>query len=767
MTLTTSYQLLDESYLGNNGYGNVYIRLYGKYDSQSIANNTTNVTFQARLYSGATWYASSGTYYNLTVNGSSTGNVSCNRSSGNMWPSGEATLGTKTVPIPHNGDGTKSISASALFNSSPWGWNNTASKTVDLPTIPRTSKLNSASISISSNGGTVTITPSITKYASSFYDCLYIYNGNTQIAYWNGVSSGSAYTFSAGERSNLWNAMGTSKKISLSVYVYTYSSSAKTTLIGESNKVSATATLPTYSLSLSASVQDSVTTYNTYKPNTSTYISYLSKPKFTFSASSSTGSTYGRSISYTVKGTSATSPYTVNNYTGGTYTVVASDGRESNSSTPSMTNIPYFRPTLNASVVRPTATGSSVNILITGQYYSGTNLTNLLTPTATITYTEEGGTQQTETITLGSNISGNTTYYSGSLALSDMDYQKSISWSITVTDKLGVTVTSSDTLTRGLPVWNAYRENNTNYMNVNGALSVNNKSVICYNGNQYNSDANNYTTAGIYYFATGNSNIPESWMKVIVTGGGSDTTQLAMSVTTGKTYIRERVNGNWGAWKKIASDNTPQFLHYQGDATSNNLNEIITQGIYKLGNTYTNSPISGTLYGILIVYVSTGDTWSAPDQSKWLFQEAHTTSGEIYTRQAINSTTFSSWVRITKTSDVYVESSGNSGIWHYRKWSDGYAELWGVTSQLSFNVTTAWGSVFESPNLTSNISSFPFTFTEPPQVSVSTANANWNFLSIELGSPSVSGMGDIYITRPDSKTGFSCKLSLHITGKWK
>lgn len=756
MTLTTSYQLLDESYLGNTGYGNVYIRLYGKYDSQNIANNTTNVSFQARLQNGSTWWASSGTYYNITVNGSSTGNVSCNTSSSSMWASGEVTLNTKTVTVTHNNDGTKSISGSARFWSEPWGWDNTASKSVDLPTIPRTSKLNSASISISSNGGTVTITPNITKYASSFYDCLYIYNGNTQIAYWNGVSSGSACTFSSGERTNLWNALGTSTSISLSVYVYTYTSSSKTTLIGESNKVSATATLPTYSLSLSASVADSVSTYNTYKPNNNTYISYLSKPKFTFSASSSTGSTYGRSISYTVKGTSATSPYTENNYSGGTYTVVASDGRKSQSSTPSMTNVPYFRPTLNVSAVRPTPTGDSVNISISGQYYSGTGLTNLLTSSAVATYTEEGGEQQTATITLSTSTSGNTTSYSGTLSLTEMDYQKSITWSVTLTDLLGITATSSGTLTRGQPVWNAYRESNTNYMNINGALRVNNHSVVCENGNIYNGDANNYKTAGIYYFATGNSNVPEGWMKIIVTGNGNDTAQIGVGISSGKTYVRKSNNGNWEAWKELSYENSNGTPVRDRGSQSLNLNDIKDSCCFYAGSSTTNRPTSTNGY-----FES-----QRCDGSSYVLQRYTpvSNSGICYERQCVGGT-WNSWKAVY--SNGVIEDYGNSGMWHYRKWSDGYAELWGTTAMLYLNITTAWGSVYESAELSGNVSNFPFSFTQQPHVSVSVVESNMNILSIEMGSPAVNKVNQIFVTRPDSRTGFTGKLYFYITGKWK
>lgn len=137
--LTREYQLLKQELLGNNGYGNVYIRLYAKYNSQSIANNTSNISIQARLYNEATWYASSGTYYRITGSGNiDSGNISKLTTANNMWAKGEVTLGTQTKDIAHNEDGTRSIHAEVQFVSQPWGWNKTASVAdVVIPTIKR------------------------------------------------------------------------------------------------------------------------------------------------------------------------------------------------------------------------------------------------------------------------------------------------------------------------------------------------------------------------------------------------------------------------------------------------------------------------------------------------------------------------------------------------------------------------------------------------------------------------------------------------------
>jgi hypothetical protein len=72
MVLTKEYQLIQQKTLGlvysTNKYA--YLRLYVKYNSQSIENNTTNISIQARLYNDETWYASSGTSYQITGSGS-------------------------------------------------------------------------------------------------------------------------------------------------------------------------------------------------------------------------------------------------------------------------------------------------------------------------------------------------------------------------------------------------------------------------------------------------------------------------------------------------------------------------------------------------------------------------------------------------------------------------------------------------------------------------------------------------------------------------
>lgn len=63
----------------------------------------------------------------------------------------------------------------------------------------------------------------------------------------------------------------------------------------------------------------------------------------------------------------------------------------------------------------------------------------------------------------------------------------------------------------------------------------------------------------------------------------------------------------------------------------------------------------------------------------------------------------------------YVVEQGTDGIWTYRKWNSGIAELWGTYTGTSVT-PTAWGNIYASdafPRI-----DYPFAFTSAPQVQV-------------------------------------------------
>ena len=133
-TLTTSYQLMSETYLGSNNYGGVYLRLYGKYNSQDYSANTTNVSFKSTIYIERGYMYTGGT---TTKSISGDGISSRSGNAEGTYQTGETTIYEESGNTTHANDGTKQVSATTTFYSSPWGFNGSASATWDCPTIPR------------------------------------------------------------------------------------------------------------------------------------------------------------------------------------------------------------------------------------------------------------------------------------------------------------------------------------------------------------------------------------------------------------------------------------------------------------------------------------------------------------------------------------------------------------------------------------------------------------------------------------------------------
>lgn len=386
---------------------------------------------------------------------------------------------TDSITVKHKTDGTLSGYALTTWTKASSSGNyvpnsdNVQTANTALTSIPRTSTLNSLSISIATNGNSVTVTPNITKYSSSYYDTLYLISGNQYISF-GGVTSGTAKSLTSSQINTLYGWFGTSTSITLDAYVQTKTSSSGTD-IGTSAKVAVIATLPSYNLSASITATDNVTTYNTYKNIANDLIANLSQPNLVFLAASSTGSTYGRPITHTINNEASTSPKTINNYTGGNFTLVSTDGRKTATVTTSNTVIPYQRPTISCKLERTSSTSDTASVTITGKYYDGNGLktSSLLTRSVLLKYTETDETEQTvSNFTINETTSNHIVSYTATATLTGLDYKKGINYTAVISDLIGVTNDANGSIPQGQPVWNAYRDSNgTNHMVINGVLS--------------------------------------------------------------------------------------------------------------------------------------------------------------------------------------------------------------------------------------------------------------------------------------------------------
>lgn len=340
MTLTTSYQLVKQTYLGNQGYsgGDIYLRTYAKYSTQSIDNNNTVVQVQTRIQSGGTWWASSGTGHTTTANGTSkSGNDLTN--SGNMWPKGEKTIETLEVTVGHDTDGTKSISVNSYFHSDPWGWSANAGDTVDLPTIPRAS---SPTVNYTTRelGNAVTI--STNRASSSFTHTLNIKDGSTTVETFTSVGASKSWTPSIATYAPKITS-GETKVFTIECLTYSGSTLIGTKTCTITLKVPASVK-PTAGITIAKG--DSVV-----PSNWGVYVQGKSQLAITISGTQA----YGAAItgySSTVEGTTNTNAsYTTNTLTqAGTQnvsaTVTDARGHTSNAMTSSYTVIEYAKPAI-------------------------------------------------------------------------------------------------------------------------------------------------------------------------------------------------------------------------------------------------------------------------------------------------------------------------------------------------------------------------------------------------------------------------------------
>ena len=109
-------------------------------------------------------------------------------------------------------------------------------------------------------------------------------------------------------------------------------------------------------------------------------------------------------------------------------------------------------------------------------------------------------------------------------------------------------------------------------------------------------------------------------------------------------------------------------------------------------------------------------------------------------------------------------TEGTSGIWSYRKWSNGRVELWGSYTVSGVACSNQFGSaMYRSAALT--ITSFPFSIYQPNLTASYESNGYGAFLwatstTTETSPPSY------YLVRAESGTINSGKINFHVIGKW-
>ena len=113
----------------------------------------------------------------------------------------------------------------------------------------------------------------------------------------------------------------------------------------------------------------------------------------------------------------------------------------------------------------------------------------------------------------------------------------------------------------------------------------------------------------------------------------------------------------------------------------------------------------------------------------------------------------------------YVVEQGTSGIWIYRKWASGIAELWGVSDAITQTTDFDWGiltSNYPTPQL-----SYPFPFKNPPVVSPSIHTKSANFWLVAYADGTTTDTPTYQTARGANSATITFKIGYYVFGQWK
>lgn len=410
----------------------------------------------------------------------------------NIWPRGQwQTLLTHSMYV--EGNETHTVKGRFNSNTSSYDYlpvNGNHDVSVDLEvsgTGAQLSRVDLASDFIESGK----ITPYFTDPVGSRYYGLILvtYSPMEIMISWNAplyiTTSGQQVTIPTENMKKIWDFLDRNNNTMNGMWgLYTYDSASHENIVGasESILVDNLCSLPSYNLQwASHTIEDANANVQygghplSYYLNSGSFAKLLSKIKIAFSANSSVGSTFGKTITYKVNNNAATSPYTAaSNFTGESYVIKANDGRASEISyTYSPTIVNYTNPYIsNLSVVRPVPTQGKIKVSYTANYFNGSGMKNLSNATYNFYYRENSSDNWTKVSNLsGSGTSGSQSF--SNVEITGLDPNKPFYYKIELADRIGNTISPSSYIPRGLPVWNVYtKSDGTNVFNVNGDETV-------------------------------------------------------------------------------------------------------------------------------------------------------------------------------------------------------------------------------------------------------------------------------------------------------
>lgn len=438
--------------------------------------------------------------YSLSISAGTGSSITVNRTSSGYAGTGNIAVGTML----YYGDKLKITFSpntnyrllTTTVNGSAFTSGNTHTVAANVAVASTAQILASAVGATNADIGSVS-TITVTKYNSGYYHSLqYSFGGlSGYITSSGGVQSTEAKFSNASVSftvpTSFYAQIPNAKTGKCTITCRTYSSSSSTTVLGDPSTCTFTVTA-TGSPGVSGAIVDTDSTTIALTGNSSTLIRYRSNPKCTItatpknSASISTVKIRGTAVTGTTGSNgvvTAEKEYHNASYT--SFDFEATDSRGySTTKTVSPTVVSYVELTCSPVISRPTPTGSSIVMSVSGSLYRGSFGAASNTLTLDYRYKTTGGSYGSwKTIPSSSIVLGSSKYTVSSFSLEeDFDYKTSYVFQVRARDGATVngtsytlsTVTKTVEVQKGVPIFD-WGEND---FNVNVALMLSNVNIL-------------------------------------------------------------------------------------------------------------------------------------------------------------------------------------------------------------------------------------------------------------------------------------------------
>lgn len=726
---------------GSIANGNYKLRIVWT-ATQSISANTSTITAKLYLVQAASWSINIGTrstsYNSCTIAGYKHTFTSPAIKNGG----GSTTLlATVTQTVAHNADGTQTANIAGVFGiratiSGTYYASISASATVTLDTIPRTSTV-TASASSLAIGQTLALT--ISRAASTFTHRLRYALAGTSGTIATGVATSYAWALPM----SLCNALPSSASGNLVIYCDTYSG---TTLVG-TKSVSVTANVP-------ASVVPTITGVtiaeggNGVPEGWGVYLAGISQLRVSVAASGVYGSTIA---GYTCKVNGAS--YTAQTFTTGALTgdgeqvltVTVKDTRgKSATKTYNYTVVPYSRPSIMAfTAKRVDADGNDndegeiVSVSVAAQIATVNGKNSGTLTIAYKTAIEAGWT------TVGTYLV--TSAIDQTLTVEGMSIDSAFDFSATLTDALHTSTLTTDVQTATPTMDFKANGQGIAFGKVSEYDAFECAMPAIFTGT-FRVDGGLNPTHGAGVTAVTSSDGAGKYVKLfsfpIATGTGWNYSSLVLSfeecifgVFSGFLDVHIRNSGTTGTFAQqvfACHDCRGNPYHYNFYLT---IESNIASVYWHCRSNY---------YGISVRLVNGYMPQAGFDAITW--------DGTTKTATAPGGTLCS-----------IMGSVQENGIWRYRRNADGTLEAWGQYAVDSVACNVALGSMYRTAVIAPT--AYPVAFASAPSVQMSWTNAGAGAFVWATTEGTATAPPNLYLVRPTSSTALSGTLNIYAIGE--